>query len=252
MEKLIIANWKMSPQNLVQAQELFEGFGNAAKNLEGIEVVICPPFVYLAPFGNSVSRRESVLQLGAQDVFWENPPMGGPFTGEISIAMLKNLGVKYVLVGHSERRYILGEPDEFVNKKIKACLADGLIPVLLIGERAGDKKEEIIIHQLSQDLRDLNQEEISKIIFVYEPVWAISTGPGAKPDTPENALESVKFIMKFIFENWKLKIENCLYGGSVNEKNVADFLKYPEIKGAVVGGASLRKEEFIQMIRLIS
>lgn len=230
MKKTIIANWKMNPQTLEEARELFDSFKDTG-------AIICPPFVYLSAF------LTSHVRIGAQDVFYEEK---GAFTGEISAAMLKNLGVQYVLIGHSDRRYIIGESDEVINKKIKAALKAGLIPVLLIGERVGENREEILTKQLDSDLAGLSKKEIESIIFAYEPVWTISTNPGAKPDTPESALSAIKFIMG------KTGVQSCLYGGSVNENNIAEFLKYPEISGAVVGGASLRKEEFANMLKLIS
>jgi len=233
MKKLIIANWKMNPQSLEEAKELFDFSSAEAKKYPEIKIVICPPFVYLSELHAS----------GAQDVFYEEK---GAYTGEISVVMLKNFGVNYVLIGHSDRRYVLKENDEMINKKIKACLRADITPVLLVGEREGENREEILASQLAQDLKDLTAEEISKILFTYEPVWAISTNPGAKPDTPENTLEAIRFIKKIT------KTEKCLYGGSVNEKNIVDFLQHQEISGAVVGGASLRKEEFAKMLKLVS
>lgn len=220
----------MNPQTLDEAKELFDFSVAESEKYPDIKTIICPPFVFL-----SVLRAT-----GAQDIFYEER---GAFTGEISSQMLKNLGVNYVLVGHSDRRYILNESDEVINKKIKACIRIGITPVLLVGEREGENREEVLTSQLDSDLAGLSKNEIESILFVYEPVWAISTNPGAKPDTPENALSAIKFIMA------NLKIESCFYGGSVNEKNIADFLKYPEIIGAVVGGASLHKQEFANMLK---
>lgn len=242
--KTIIANWKANPTLIEEAKILYVAEIKSAQEYSGIKTVICPPFVFLGELAK-ISRDF----IGAQDIFWEK---SGPFTGEVSTQMLKEFGVSHVLIGHSDRRYILGESDEIINKKLKASLEVCIIPVLLIGERAGENREEIIASQLSKDLEGLSPEDISKVLFAYEPVWAISTQPGARPDTPENALEAIRFIGEYIFENWKLKIENCLYGGSVNEKNIADFLKHPEISGAVIGGASLRKEEFVNVLKLTS
>jgi triosephosphate isomerase len=243
--KTLFANWKMNPQDLSEARDLFDVSASQAVSYQNVKTVICPPFVFLSEL-NKVSEPVSLC---AQDLFWESK---GAFTGEISPQMLKNLGVKYVLVGHSDRRYTIGETEEMINKKIKAALAVEITPVLLVGERAGENREEILTKQLKGNLSGLSSEEISKILITYEPVWAISTNPGAKPDTPEKTLNAINFIQNFIFENWKLKIENCLYGGSVNEKNVVDYLKHPEISGAIVGGASLKKDEFANMIKLTS
>jgi triosephosphate isomerase (TIM) len=239
MKKIIVANWKMNPQTPDEAKGLFEFSTAEAEKYQNIKLIICPPFIYLP----------LLRATGAQDVFYEEK---GAFTGEISPRMLKNLGVEYVLIGHSDRRYVLNETDEIINKKIKACLITGLTPILLAGEKEGEKREEILIRQLSRGLEGLSSGEVSKILFCYEPVWAISTNAEAKPDTPENTLEAVKFIFDFLLKTYNLKLESCLYGGSVNEKNIFDFLKHPEINGAIVGGASLRKQEFANMLKLIS
>jgi triosephosphate isomerase len=233
MKKIIIFNWKMNPQTVEEAKGLFEFSVGEAEKYPDIKTIFCPPFVYLPVLHAT----------GSQDVFWENPPTDGAYTGEISAGILKNLGVDYVLIGHSDRRYVLGETDEMINKKLKASLGAGLTPVLLVGEREGENREEILTRQLEIDLAGT---DVKKVLIAYEPVWAISTNPGAKPSTPENALEAIEFINKIV------KIEGCLYGGSVNDKNIVDFLKHSEIIGAVVGRASLRRQEVVDMLKLVS
>jgi triosephosphate isomerase (TIM) len=242
--KILFANWKMNPQTVAEAQDLFNAIATQTVD-SGIETVICPPFVFIS----ELSKVSGPVSLGSQDLFWESK---GAFTGEISPQMLKNLGTKYVLVGHSDRRYMIGETEEMINKKLKAALMTGITPVLLVGEREGENREEILTKQLIGDLIGLPSEEIYKILFTYEPVWAISTNPSAKPDTPENTLEAMTFMRKFIKEKLNVNIEKFLYGGSVNEKNVVDYLKHSEISGAIVGGASLKKDEFTNMIKLTS
>ena len=194
---------------------------------------------------------EGNLRLGSQDLFWEK---SGPYTGEISVDMLKNFDVTHVLAGHSDRRYPPaggGESDEIINKKIKAALEADIVPVLLVGERnRNDDRKAVLEQQLVADLDGLTAEQISKILITYEPVWAISTQPGAEPDTPENTLGAILIIREFIAKTYNLKPTTCLYGGSINQNNVADFLKHPEISGAVVGGASLRKEEFAEILKI--
>lgn len=252
MSKILIANWKMNPQTLDEAKDLFEATIKAAAVFPNVQTIICPPFVFLEELSKllpATNYQQTATSLGAQDIFWESK---GAFTGEISTEMLKNLGVKYVLVGHSDRRYTIGESDETINKKVKAALAAEITPILLVGERDGENREEILKKQLSADLAGLSVEEISKVLFTYEPVWAISTNPGAKPDTPENAIDAIKFMNNFLATSYQLPVTNFLYGGSVNEKTVVDFFKHPEIIGGVVGGASLRKEEFANMIKLVS
>jgi triosephosphate isomerase (TIM) len=254
--KTLIANWKMNPQTSDESRELFEFTVSESLKNQGLRTVICPPFVYLKELSNFLKTLNHNLEniaLGAQDIFYEP---NGAFTGEISPEMLKNLGVSYVLIGHSDRRYTIGESDEVINKKIRATLLAGLVPILLVGERDGENREEILKKQLTIDLANIPNSDIEKILFTYEPVWAISTNPGARPDNPEKTIEAIKLIQNILFENHSsagdIKIENYFYGGSINEKNVVDFLGHPEISGAVIGGASLKKEVFGKIIELTS
>ncbi|MBI4120388.1 MAG: triose-phosphate isomerase [Parcubacteria group bacterium] len=253
--KTIIANWKANPTTLDQAKELFSAEVEAAAKYPNIQTIICPPFVFLEELSKLLTTNYSLptLSLGAQDIFWQK---SGPFTGEISTDMLKNFGVTYVLVGHSDRRYILGESDEIINKKVRAALEAEITPVLLVGEREkSDVREDVLVDQLSRDLEGLTADQVSKILIAYEPVWAISTGPNAQPDTPENTLEAVAIIRGILSKNYSLLTTNyplILYGGSVTEKNAADFLSHPEIGGAVIGAASLREEEFAKILELVS
>ncbi len=246
MGKVIIANWKANPSTLAEAQELFSAEVIEAEKYENIQTIICPPFVFL----EELAKLLNPVLLGAQDIFWEK---SGPFTGEISAEMLKNLGVTHVLIGHSDRRYKIGETDEIINKKIKAALEAKIVPVLLVGEKnREDDRRQILEKQLSADLEGLDSGQISKVLIAYEPVWAISTTPGAEPDTPENTLEAIGLVNEILSKTYNLKPITCLYGGSVTEKNIADFLSHPEISGAVIGGASLRKDEFAEMLAIVS
>lgn len=246
--KLLIANWKANPTTLDEALGLFDFYLAEMQKYQNIQLVVCPPFVYLEEIAKAlVASRQSPVVLGVQDLFWEH---SGPYTGETSTEMLKNFGVTHVLVGHSDRRYKMDETDEVINKKIKAALEAGIMPVLLVGEKnQGDNRKAMLEQQLSTDLAGLTTDQISKVLVTYEPVWAISTTPGSEPDTPENTLEAVKIIDNFLTRNYKLETRNYLYGGSINSQNVADFLKHPELSGAVIGGASLRKEEFGEILK---
>lgn len=251
MSKIIVANWKMNPQSLAEAEGLFNFSIAEAVKYPNIQTIICPPFVFIEELARrllSVSYKP-LTGLGSQDLFWETK---GAFTGEISPGMLESFSVSHVLIGHSDRRYVIGESDEVINKKIKAALETGITPILLVGEREGEDREEVLTNQLTKNLENFSTDEISKILFCYEPVWAISTNPGAKPDTPENTLEAISFIDDFLTKNYQLSTKNYLYGGSVNEKNAVDYLKHPEIGGAVIGAASLRKEEFGRILNLVS
>ena len=239
MSKIVIANWKMSPNTLAEAEDLFRASPGA---------IVCPPFVYL----EELSKVESIATLGAQDIAFSDEPGQ---TGEVSGEMLRRLGVKYVIIGHSDRRWKLGESDEIVNKKLKLTSNSGLTPIVCLGEKSRDSDfKDFLRNQTLATFNDLLSEQIEKYLIVYEPVWAISTTPGARPDTPESALESIRIIKEILTENWNLKIENLpfLYGGSVTSVNVRDFLSVSEILGVLVGGASVNKEEFKKILEIAS
>ncbi|HEY4509776.1 MAG TPA: triose-phosphate isomerase [Candidatus Paceibacterota bacterium] len=230
---LIVANWKMNPKTGAEAQELFDAIGKGVSEIDGAEVVICPPFIYLS----QLETKNYELKTGAQNCFWENQ---GAFTGEVSPTMLKNLGCSYVILGHSERKSNLGETLEMVSKKVRAALAAGLIPVVCIGEK--------FEQEMSAVLKDITLGQTSKLILVYEPEWAISTNKGATAATPEDcgqAIESMRKIAKKMFGAIQIPI---LYGGSTNSKNIRGFIE-SGAQGALVGSASLDAQEFIQLVK---
>jgi triosephosphate isomerase len=229
MKPLIIANWKMNPSSLVEAKKLF----NAMKNLD---VVICPPACYL---DSKIRLSGTKFTLGAQNCHWEEK---GAYTGEISPKTLKEMGVKYVIVGHSERRIHFQETDEMINKKLKAILKLGLVPILCIGEREGESAEAIVEKQLNDDLKQITDNDIKKIIVAYEPVWAISTS-GGKICSPEYA----KKMFNSIRQRFNGKI---IYGGSVDSKIINNYLRVG-FEGALVGGASIKVDEFIRTVKCV-
>ncbi len=237
MRKIVVVNWKMNPQTLAEAVELYRFTSDvcsAAK--EKILTIVCPPFVYL----EELSKIESDVLLGAQDCHWEKE---GAFTGEISPEMLKNLGVKYVIVGHSERRLFMGETNEMINRKIRTLLNNNLIPILAIGENyKGENLEEVLFAQLRSAFEGIDRVP-SDLIVAYEPVWAVGS---EEPDTPDHATDIVRFVRMMLFSN------PVLYGGSVNHSNIGDFISVPEIAGVLIGGASVDKEEFKKIIEKIS
>ena len=252
-KKLIIANWKNHPDSIAEAEQILDFINdhldsNPEKELS---LIICPPFVFLEEVGKILhtSHLEHNAQLGAQDIASDD---SGAMTGEMSGPMLRKLGVSYVIVGHSERRWKLGESNEIVSKKLKMVLRNEMIPIVCIGEktRDGDFKD-FLQQQVEATFKDLNADEIGKCIIAYEPVWAISTNPNAKSDTPENALESINIIKDFLTFNFKLSTFNFLYGGSVNSKNVYSFIEHDQISGVLVGGASVNKEEFVEILRQV-
>jgi triosephosphate isomerase len=240
MKPLIVANWKMNPQTMTEAELLFNLIQRGIKKSKNVEVVICPPFLYIS----NLKSQKSNLKLGAQDVFWERK---GAYTGEVSPMMLKDLGCQYVIIGHSERRKYFGETEEMVNKKIKAALRAKLKPILCIGETKEEKREGktlgVLRIQIKKALKNLTIKELNNLIIAYEPLWAIGRGT---PCDPKEAKEVLLFLRK-IFK--KLLF---LYGGSVNSKNAADYLKKAGFNGLLVGGASLSPREFIEIVRAVS
>ncbi|OGN09798.1 MAG: hypothetical protein A3C61_00095 [Candidatus Yanofskybacteria bacterium RIFCSPHIGHO2_02_FULL_39_10] len=258
MKKYIIANWKNHPDSLAEAQEILEFTNDYLESLNDssaggkeFSLVICPPFVFTEEVGKilKTSHLEHNAVLGVQDIVIEDKTT---LTGEVSGPMLQKLGVQYVIIGHSERRWKLGESNETVNQKLKTTLRNGFIPIVCIGERVRDDNfEKFLEGQITGTFEGLSADEIGKCIIAYEPVGAISTNPGARPDTPASALESIYIIKEVLAKTYNLKPNNLvLYGGSVNSKNVRDFLGEEEIDGVLVGGASVNKEEFVKILEI--
>jgi triosephosphate isomerase len=259
-KKTIIANWKMLPTNWAEAEQILDFVNDylESRNERELSLIFCPSSGFLEKVGNilQTSHLEHEALLGAQDISTEDTSVN---IGDISGPMLNKLGVQYVIVGHSDRRWNPpaggGEPDDIVNKKLKAVLRNTMVPIVCIGERVRDENyKEFLENQIRATFAGLSSDEIGRCLIAYEPVWAISTNPNAHPDTPESALESISVINDCLVENWKLKTENLpkvLYGGSVTSKNVAEFLKLKEIDGVLVGGASVDKEEFVKILSLV-
>ncbi len=247
--KLIIANWKCNPSSLKEVKKLFNSLRKGLKK-NNFDIVICPPFVYL----DWVKQQNSKIKLGTQNFFWENPPAGkGAFSGEVSAIMLKDLGVEYAILGHSERRKFFKETDEMVNKKIKIALSSDIKPIFCLGESKEEKERgknlQILKNQLKEGLRDVSHSDIKKIIIAYEPIWAIGTG---KPASIEDVSSSILYIRKIISEVFNKKTGKdikILYGGSINSKNAESYLNQPWIDGLLVGGASLDPKEFLGILK---
>ena len=254
-KKLIVANWKNHPQTLAAAEGILEFTNDYLESLSEsreLSLVFCPPFVFIEEVAKilGASHLEHEASSGAQDIATEDVEA---LTGEVSGQMLSKLGVRYVIIGHSERRWKLGESDEIVNKKLKAVLRNGMIPIVCIGERTRDDNfKKFLEEQVNKTFEGLTTDEVERCIIAYEPVWAISTNPGAKPDTPASALESIHIIKDFLTLNFKLPTFKFLYGGSVNSKNVGYFLKKKEVDGVLIGGASVNKEEFVKILEVVS
>lgn len=251
MKPLIVANWKCNPTTLKEAKFLFEKVKGGIKDVKGVEVVICPPFVYLSQFFEQYHRLvRGTVRLGTQDCFWEN---SGPFTGEVSPTMLKDLGCQYVILGHSARRIYLNETDEMVNRKLKAILKVGLKPILCIGsikkEERGDKEMKI---QLTKALVGIKKSEIKNIIITYEPIWAITTTKEsvvATPDNSKNGKIFIREILSKLFDKVSTQKVRIIYGGSVNSQNIEGFIQDAQMDGVLVGAASLEANEFIKIVK---
>lgn len=248
MRKIIIAgNWKMNHTER-EAVELATALRNELIDVEAVDIVVCPVFTVL-PVVQDV-LLDSNIALGAQNLYWED---SGAFTGEISAPMLKSAGVKYVIIGHSERRQFFGETDETVNKKTKAALKHDLIPIVCVGEnlqeRESNKTFDVIKKQCEGSLAGFKAEDIGKMILAYEPVWAIGTG---KTATPAQAQEVHNFIRGFIRKmhgNDTAEAIRIQYGGSVKPENIAELVSQEDIDGALVGGASLKASTFVPLVK---
>ncbi len=251
MKTLIIANWKCNPTTLKGARLLFNSVKRSLKNIRSVEVVICPPIVYLAVL--KPKRSSFALSFGGQSCFWKEK---GAYTGEISPKQLLNLGCKYVILGHSERRIYFGETDEMINKKIKAAISVKLNPIFCIGETKEEREkgqtQSILKSQIEKGLKKVSKKEIQKITIAYEPTWAIGTG---KPCDIEEAQKMSLLIRKMMARKYSLSIAKKLriiYGGSVNGENARDYIKEADFQGLLIGGASLDPREFIKIVKTIS
>jgi triosephosphate isomerase len=246
---IIAGNWKMNKtvaETLELVREIRQSLGEAP---EKVEVVLCPPFTSLWVARNSLGR--SKYGLGAQNLYWEPK---GAFTGEVSPAMLAEL-VTYVIVGHSERRQYFGETDETVNKKVKAALANGLKPILCVGEVLAEfeagKTDEVVSRQTRAGLAGLVAEQMANVVIAYEPVWAIGTGKAAT-GSGANAVvaHAIRGPLGEMFGQAVAEATRVQYGGSVTPANIAEFMAQPDLDGGLVGGASLKAADFAEIVRL--
>jgi triosephosphate isomerase (TIM) len=242
----IAGNWKMNT-NRASAVALAEGLAKQAANVQNVDLAVCPPSCYLEAVGKAIAG--SKILLGAQNMYHEKD---GAFTGELSAAMLRDLGCTYVILGHSERRHILGETDADINKKVHAALAAGLIPILCVGEllseREAGKTLEVIQTQFDGSLANVSPDDMKKIVIAYEPVWAIGTGKVATPQQAEEVHLALRKIVAKRYNGPIADVVRMQYGGSVKPDNAAELLKQPDIDGALVGGASLKVDQFMGIV----
>jgi triosephosphate isomerase len=242
----IAANWKMH-MSVSEATRFVETLAPKIQDLDGVEVILAAPFTALAALKTAVAGTP--LQLAGQNV---PPEPKGAFTGEISVSMLKDVGCRYVIVGHSERRHVFGETNEFVGRKVSAVLEGGLRPILCVGEtleeREAQRTFEVVREHLTVGLEGVDSESVNDLIIAYEPVWAIGTG---KTATPEQAQEVHAFIRECLAKSFGPPAQGIRiqYGGSVKPTNVFELMDQPDVDGALVGGASLDPEAFYAIIR---
>ncbi len=248
MSKIIIGNWKMNPESLKEARVIFDNTIKKINNIKNIEIVICPPYPFLQ-IGNNLKNKS--INLGAQNVFNEK---SGAYTGQISMPMLLSMGVKYIILGHSEARR-LGETDSLINKKILVTLKAKITPVFCMGEKVRDDNGfylAFIKHQITEGLSFVSKTQVKNIIFAYEPIWAIGKN-SSKEATKDEFIEIQIFIKKIISDIYDIKTASgirIIYGGSINSSNALKFME-GGASGLLVGRNSLSPNKFGEIINLI-
>ena len=246
MRKPIIAgNWKMN-KTPSEAVELINELKPLVADAQAT-VVVCPTFVCLP--AAKAALEGSNIHLGAQTMHFEPK---GAFTGEITAEMLKEVGVEYVIIGHSERRQYYAETDETVNKKVKAALAAGLIPIICVGEFLEQREDgvtaEVVAMQTKLALKDLTPEQVASLVIAYEPIWAIGTGKTATSQDANETIGVIRAAVREVFGSAADEVR-IQYGGSMNPKNATELMAQPEIDGGLIGGASLKAEDFSQVVK---
>jgi triosephosphate isomerase len=243
---LIAGNWKMNLDR-AGAVALAADVAGRAKDFPDVDLAVCPPFVYLDAVRAALAG--SPVALGAQDMYYES---AGAFTGEVSPTMLVDLGCRFVILGHSERRHIFGETDEQVNRKVRAALAASLAPIVCVGEllaqREAGRTAAVIRAQFDASLANVAADEMARSIIAYEPVWAIGTGKVATPQQAEEVHMDLRKILADRYNTTTADAVRILYGGSVKAGNAAELLAQKNVDGALVGGASLRADEFFGIV----
>jgi triosephosphate isomerase (TIM) len=247
---IIAGNWKMY-KDVNEAVELVNGIKRDAFDVENVEIVVCPPFVDISDV--SEIAGESNIKVGAQNCYWETE---GAYTAEISVPMLKSVGCKYVIIGHSERRKYFGETDETVNKRITAAIDGGLIPILCVGEtleeREADKTMDVVKTQVTGGLKGFNEAYLDSLVVAYEPVWAIGTGKTASPDQAQEIHAMIRKLLAELYSEAFSQSKCILYGGSVKPDNIKTLMQEEDIDGGLIGGASLKSDGFADIIKTTS
>jgi triosephosphate isomerase len=249
MRKPFVAgNWKMNTDT-DSGVRLAEAVADRSSETAGrsVSVAVIPPFVYLQAVVKAVVT--SRIAVGAQDIYYEQ---NGAFTGEISASMLKDVGCTYVLCGHSERRHVIGESDELVSKKVSAAISGGLLPILCVGElleeREAGRTVEVVTRQMERGLAGLSAEKVSAVVVAYEPVWAIGTGLTATPEQAQDVHALIRKLLSEAYDSQLAEGTSILYGGSVKPDNAAELMREKDVDGLLVGGASLKADDFVAII----
>jgi triosephosphate isomerase len=244
---IIAGNWKMN-KTISDAQVLASELVEKAAAYSGPEIVVCPTYLALAKVAETI--RGSNVKLGAQDAHWEDD---GAFTGKVSVTMLKEAGAEYIIIGHSEQRTYFHETDETVNKKVKKVLAEGLKPIICVGEtleeRETNKTEDVVKTQIQGSFKDISAEDAGKCVVAYEPVWAIGTGKTATTAQAQEVHAFIRELLTALYSAETAEMIRIQYGGSMKPENSEELLSQPDIDGGLIGGASLKADSFIGIIK---
>lgn len=251
MRKPFIAgNWKMNTDRH-SAVDLASGLAEQLRDVENVDIAVCPPFVYLQAVAKALSS--SNIALGAQDVYFEG---NGAYTGEISCEMLKDVCCTYAIIGHSERRHKIGETDELINKKIRAAISSGLLPIFCVGElleeREAGKTEAVVTRQVKEGLAGLSADKMLAVTVAYEPVWAIGTGVTATAEQAQEVHAMIRGLLADMYDESVAGEIRIQYGGSAKPANTAELMACADVDGLLVGGASLKVDDFSTMIKTVA
>jgi triosephosphate isomerase (TIM) len=245
-KKFVAGNWKMNT-TLASAKELAAAVAKGVTS-DSVTVAVCPPFPWLLPVAEAL--KGSRVELGAQNVYFQKQ---GAFTGEVSPAMLREAGCKYVIVGHSERRHELGEPDSAINQKVHSALEEGLHVILCVGETLAERErslqERVFQRQVYAACAGLTDDQFGRLVIAYEPVWAIGTGKVATPELAQQAHHNIRHRISQLYGDKIADALPILYGGSVTAETAAGLMTRPDVDGALVGGASLKAESFLGIVK---
>ena len=251
MRKPFLAgNWKMNT-NGAGSLDLVSSLVKTLSDITTVDIAVCPPFVYLQSVAKALSS--SNISLGAQNVYFEGD---GAFTGEISCRILKDVCCTYVIIGHSERRHVMGETDELINKKINAAISGGLLPIFCVGElleqREAGRTREVVSGQIKNGLSGISTEKIEAVTIAYEPVWAIGTGKTASAKQAQEVHEMIRGLIGQMYDETIAETLRIQYGGSAKPANTAELMRCPDVDGLLIGGASLKANDFAAMVRTVA